>query len=63
MYSKLPKNSRLNILTTKAHRDDEAAWLAFQKLLNHPYWTRVWVVQEIVAARGADVYYGNNIWA
>jgi len=42
--------------------DDDAAWLAFRKLLNHPYWTRVWVVQEIVVAQLADVYYGDEFW-
>jgi hypothetical protein len=42
--------------------DDNAEWLAFRKLLSHPYWTRVWVVQEIVVARAAHVYYGNEFW-
>jgi hypothetical protein len=42
--------------------DDNAEWLAFRKVLSHPYWTRVWVVQEIVVARKAHVYYGGKFW-
>jgi hypothetical protein len=41
---------------------DNAEWLAFRKLLSHPYWTGVWVVQEIVLARAAHVYYGDEFW-
>jgi Heterokaryon incompatibility protein (HET) len=30
------------------------------KLLRHPYWTRVWVVQEVVVACKAHIYYGGH---
>lgn len=28
-------------------------WVAFQKLMKRPWWRRIWVVQEIAAAKGA----------
>ncbi|KAH8589512.1 heterokaryon incompatibility protein-domain-containing protein [Bisporella sp. PMI_857] len=42
--------------------DKDLGQLEFRKLLQHPYWTRVWVVQEIVVARAAHVYYGDKFW-
>jgi hypothetical protein len=42
--------------------DDNPEWLAFRKLLSHPYWARVWVVQEIVVGLTVDVYYGDESW-
>ncbi|KAM7208243.1 Heterokaryon incompatibility protein (HET) domain containing protein [Naviculisporaceae sp. PSN 640] len=32
--------------------EDPAEWLAFQKLLERPWWRRVWVIQEVAAASG-----------
>ncbi|KAK0654861.1 heterokaryon incompatibility protein-domain-containing protein [Cercophora newfieldiana] len=32
--------------------EDPAEWVAFQKLMERPWWRRVWVIQEVAAARG-----------
>lgn len=32
--------------------EDPSEWLAFQKLMERPWWRRVWVIQEVAAASG-----------
>jgi len=32
--------------------EDPTEWLAFQKLMERPWWRRVWVIQEVAAASG-----------
>src|SRR5271155_2351798 len=27
-------------------------------LVNHPYWSRIWIIQEIAVARTVHIYYG-----
>jgi len=36
-------------------------WPALFDLLNHPYWSRVWIIQEIAVARTVHIYYGGAI--
>jgi Heterokaryon incompatibility protein (HET) len=33
-----------------------------RQLLSHPYWTRIWVVQEIVVACVAEIFYQGNFY-
>jgi Heterokaryon incompatibility protein (HET) len=33
-------------------------WKAFLELLNHPWFERVWVIQELASARSVDIIYG-----
>ncbi|PMD14705.1 HET-domain-containing protein [Hyaloscypha hepaticicola] len=36
-------------------------WPALFTLLNHSYWTRSWVIQEIAVAETVNIFYGNAI--
>ncbi len=36
-------------------------WPALFTLLNHPYWTRSWIIQEIAVAKTVNIFYGNAI--
>ena len=40
--------------TWGSHEDprDPDEWIAFRKLMERPWWRRVWVIQEVAAARG-----------
>ena len=38
--------------------DVNPKWRALARMLENPYWSRVWVVQEIVAARQVHIRYG-----
>ncbi|OAL46680.1 HET-domain-containing protein [Pyrenochaeta sp. DS3sAY3a] len=40
--------------------DDSQHWRALSGLLTHPYWTRVWIVQEIAVSRNIQVLYGTH---
>ena len=33
-------------------------WTELGKLLNHPYWSRVWIIQEVAVAKTLKVIYG-----
>jgi hypothetical protein len=35
-------------------------WAAMSSLLKHPYWTRVWVIQEIANAKRLHILYGDR---
>jgi hypothetical protein len=35
-------------------------WAAVSSLLKHPYWTRVWVIQEIANAKRLHILYGDR---
>jgi hypothetical protein len=35
-------------------------WLTVTRLLNHAYWTRVWIIQEIAKARTLRILYGDR---
>ncbi|CAN9417170.1 unnamed protein product, partial [Alternaria alternata] len=35
-------------------------WIALSKLLNHAYWTRTWIIQEIAAAQRVHVMYSRR---
>jgi Heterokaryon incompatibility protein (HET) len=35
--------------------EDPVEWVAFQRLMERPWWRRVWVIQEVAAA-------SNSIW-
>jgi hypothetical protein len=35
-------------------------WTALSKLLNHAYWTRTWIIQEIAAAQRVHVMYSRR---
>ncbi|KAF4627488.1 hypothetical protein G7Y89_g10667 [Cudoniella acicularis] len=37
-----------------------AKWRAFLELLNHPWFERVWVIQELASAKAVDVSYGGS---
>ncbi|KAK4216804.1 heterokaryon incompatibility protein-domain-containing protein [Rhypophila decipiens] len=39
----------------------EKDWLALQTLLTNPYFTRIWIIQEVVAARQINLNYGGQI--
>ncbi|KAM7185427.1 Heterokaryon incompatibility protein (HET) domain containing protein [Naviculisporaceae sp. PSN 640] len=39
----------------------EEDWLALQTLITNPYFTRVWIIQEVVAARNITLNYGGQI--
>ncbi len=44
----------------KKIRDDNPKWTAFGRMLENPYWSRVWIVQEIVVSRQVDIWYGGR---
>ncbi|KAK3901870.1 heterokaryon incompatibility protein-domain-containing protein, partial [Staphylotrichum tortipilum] len=44
----------------KKIRDDNPKWAALTRMLENPYWFRVWIVQEIVASRQVDILYGGR---
>ncbi|PQE15314.1 Heterokaryon incompatibility protein [Rutstroemia sp. NJR-2017a BVV2] len=35
-------------------------WPAFLNFLNHPYWTRVWIIQEVAVATNLYISYGGE---
>ena len=35
-------------------------WQSLNRLLSHPYWHRVWIVQEVAMAKTVHVLYGNK---
>ncbi|KAH8672140.1 heterokaryon incompatibility protein-domain-containing protein [Tricladium varicosporioides] len=35
-------------------------WAAVRQLLYHPYWSRVWVIQEVVVAKVVHIIYGGR---
>ncbi|KAH6672254.1 heterokaryon incompatibility protein-domain-containing protein, partial [Halenospora varia] len=41
-------------------KDQAESWIAFQRLLNHPYWSRVWIIQEVASAKTIEILYGGN---
>jgi Heterokaryon incompatibility protein (HET) len=43
------------LLRQISHR---SRWVALWNLISHPYFERVWVIQEIAAARKVDIFYG-----
>jgi hypothetical protein len=38
-------------------------WQAFSNLLNHPYWERTWIVQEVVLAKSLVFVYGEAVFS
>ncbi len=44
----------------KSITDDDPKWTALGRVLENPYWSRVWIVQEIVVSREVDVLYGGR---
>lgn len=61
-------NYLLNYLSARTSRDDCATDQISKQpkippeLFGHPYWSRVWVVQEIVAAREAVIFYNGKVY-
>jgi hypothetical protein len=49
--------ARETILST----DESSEWLALIKLLNHPYWSRVWIIQEVSLGRRVELLYGHGV--
>lgn len=41
----------------KLIKEESPKWLALKGLLNHSYWKRAWVVQEIVLAKSLHINY------
>ena len=41
---------------------DPAEWVAFQKLMDRPWWRRIWVVQEIAAAHDSIWVGCGSVW-
>jgi hypothetical protein len=33
-------------------------WRAYQQLLRHPFWSRIWIIQEIILSRSITILYG-----
>jgi hypothetical protein len=50
--------------TWSFHQDpqDPDEWVAFQKLMERPWWRRVWVIQEIAAAKGQILVGCGSSW-
>jgi hypothetical protein len=40
--------------------DQAESWIALQRLLNHAYWSRVWIIQEVSVARIVEILYGGK---
>lgn len=36
-------------------------WDRLQRFTNHPYWARVWIIQEIALANGVAIQYGGQV--
>lgn len=36
-------------------------WSRLQRFLNHPYWTRVWIIQEIARGQEVHIQYGGQM--
>ncbi|KAF2194769.1 hypothetical protein K469DRAFT_686732 [Zopfia rhizophila CBS 207.26] len=41
--------------------DERRKWQAFQNLLRHTFWTRMWIIQELIVARSVVLLYGGQI--
>jgi hypothetical protein len=51
----------LGVLKQRAlNLDSYQHWRALAGLLTHPYWTRVWILQEIAVSRDIHVLYGTH---
>ena len=48
------------ILSTVSVGFTDCAWSSLADLLQRAWWTRVWVVQEVILARGVTVNYGSH---
>jgi hypothetical protein len=35
-------------------------WRAYQQLLRHPFWSRIWIIQEIILSRSITILYGRR---
>ncbi|KAK4115532.1 hypothetical protein N656DRAFT_795261 [Canariomyces notabilis] len=44
----------------KRIRDGNPKWAALKRMLENPYWSRVWIVQEIVVSHQVDIFYGGR---
>lgn len=41
--------------------EEVTKWRRFQRLLEHEFWTRAWIIQEIVVARSVKILYGSRL--
>ncbi|KAK1751248.1 heterokaryon incompatibility protein-domain-containing protein [Echria macrotheca] len=54
-------NLELATMGLKRINDANPKWAALKRMLENPYWSRVWIVQEIVASRKVHIRYG-GLW-
>lgn len=54
----LNKVKRIDITNSRPINDDNPKWAALSLLLRHPYWERVWVVQEVATSTSLHLLYG-----
>ncbi|KAJ3534133.1 hypothetical protein NM208_g1039 [Fusarium decemcellulare] len=57
--STFPSNEELQRLRLPAR--DSPAWTAFNRLLKLPYFTRVWIIQEIAVAEDFQILWGESV--
>jgi hypothetical protein len=41
-------------------KEENSKWLALRRLMNHGYWKRAWVIQEVVMAKSVHINYAGN---
>ncbi len=56
----VPGDSNSNVAAAGLKRinDSNPKWRALGSMLDNEYWSRVWIVQEIVVSRQVDILYG-----
>ncbi|OCK77122.1 HET-domain-containing protein [Lepidopterella palustris CBS 459.81] len=58
------KQSRLSRILTQQRKIlfnvRNPQWAAMSNLMNHPYWTRVWIIQEIANAKRLQILFGDR---
>jgi hypothetical protein len=54
--------SQAQFLGHRSVNDDNPKWIAMNRMLNHRYWSRVWIVQEVAVSRKVHINYGQYWW-
>jgi hypothetical protein len=57
------RNNASKLLVAVEDPFNEEDWLAVSRILQWPYWERIWTVQEIVVAREPCLFCGSSIFA
>jgi hypothetical protein len=53
-------SARLKVIAKDDSTQRKQSWIALQKLFKRPYWTRVWIIQEILLSHPTTILCGND---